>query len=64
MTAPPLPPPVDWRAVLVAGVAAVYGITATADQAAPTGCCLGEVDCPDGHLWVALVQRCVWEAQA
>ena len=61
MTAPS-PPVLDWRAVLVAGAWALYGIKVTAEWAAPTGCCLGEVDCPDGHVYVAetAAQPAVW----
>ena len=58
MTAPALPPPdLDWPAVLVAGLLAVHGIEVTASWAAPLGCCVGEVDCPDGHVWLATVAR-------
>ena len=62
MTAPPLSPPVlDWPSVLVAGMAAL-GVQVTASLAAPLVCDCWEVDCPEGHLWLAptAAQRAVW----
>lgn len=52
MTAPLALADVDWRAVLIAGMAAVYGVTAAVSGAAPLVCDCYEIDCPDGHLWV------------
>ena len=57
MTAPALPV-VDWRALLEAGYQHLYGLTVTVDRVAPLTQAIGECDCPDGHLWITLTQRC------
>lgn len=49
-------PPVDWRAVLAAGMSAVYGVAVTVSYAAPITCTTWECVCPDGHLWVSPVR--------
>lgn len=61
MTAPLALADVDWRAVLVAGMAAVYGVVAVADPAAPLVCDCAEVDCGGDHLWLSLVQPATQE---
>ena len=58
MTAPAALPVVDWPTLLKAGYQAKYGLTVTVDAAPPLTQPIAECDCPDGHLWITLAQRC------
>lgn len=49
---------VDWKRVIAAGVETEYGLAVTVENAPPTTTLVGECDCPDGHLWIALAQPC------